>query len=1446
MSETLLSALGEGRNPRARRGLVLVIVLGILAILVMMITVFVTFQNLEKRVAINFVDDVRARLLAQSGIEEGISRISGSIGIAGPGAGTASSRFWGQDTDENTSTSEGGLGSDCPLDVAWNPSFAEELDGDPEGGLPTPRTLTIDGQVRGVSGVMATGSYGINSDIYSLRVNDSSSAIFVNEGLSHPYLKAQMERILNRLGDEFPLAIATLGTNVIGNRPLVGYSNVMEIKEKLKPFYSAAQLAQLDGMLSCRAWQDSNLALPVPLSYESREPYRVPTATASDPLAGDPVLLSTRPSLGGAKLFRYGRSARSRPRPGSGGAALGDFLNLKPMQFHGLGTGESTDLGRSSVYGRDELNARYIEVVDRAPVNINNASKPVLTALLMDLQGFFHLEQRRGADHYTTHMTAPYQYYDFDSGDPFYPTTDHRQHTAGEIGVLFRTAAVDAVMARTIAQEIIDCRAKLACTSHGGAHDYTSLPEGGPFGSWQQFHMFVDLLVDNGDGNNANDPINDPRASASYYVYPVFGPMTAGDPGSGSEAYAEYASECLGDAIKANFNPNLHLNELNPDLNLYLQVDKTDLIQQSTEFSLMPTGFFEIESLGRVLRPVGGIDSFTSDNKLAAEKKAVAVVRLYSSKRFTTQRDFYGDNPYDGVVSNFGVLSNSADGPTYMNYGLQIGPEVDQGEAPAENSYEGYVSLSTYGGSMITPTGVLQYKTRKSVVSTDDYVVANPVTALETIRPTCLAHAHFDLDFHLHESGGAPDSSHGPSNGAGTRRAPLTYFSTTAAGGPDPAPAPSTTFIEPPPAAMGYWNLPDRTEFAPATAGKWTSPYGPNYDPARYRLAWSYRWNSATSIPDFTDNDLDGAGLIEAAPSDLRMDGAFSEKNAAPLFIADGDNDPLTLNDRNFDPRYGATAYWVKPGFEPDFMGKERSLFNIDRGGRGYWGTAGSGRMVHKWIHGDFHGDGVNRRMDYVGTTPNDHYSGSTNKYKSMLWGGHVWGYSFTFMENYDPLVSGSGGPVVNWKRLICTPVLNHTRFSSSGNDAHQHAPVLKRWQNAMPHFWTHYVCSWKLREPADTPSELAYARVYPNLFRPITARGSHPDGMPGARMWVNGRLISWGIEYIDERGAGANQWATQDLKTTQVAGENVWWLELKDVPGSGVQGKPTITLDNMTYRRQDPYNTVTDANGLGLNKMVPIALGSIGYMDDQVGVTLGDTWGGRADKDGSDGHQWVRNFTSESTIDEWYIWSNTLWYAPFQTEAQGTFRQGRYYRKMDGTFDSPSFDPSKWKSAAATRVMAPSVAPSPPPGGTVGTALPVPGAASGSGTLRLLGVSWTVTGDPKLPDTGLSTSSVLRTYKYSIHDHKPMEVNSDPTLQDPQVAVRVSVDNGVTWGALLTAPEWSSLMQDVPAGNRIKFRVEISGNWDANNAILLLSPIFDDITFTFDDPQYESVFFVP
>jgi hypothetical protein len=232
-------------------------------------------------------------------------------------------------------------------------------------------------------------------------------------------------------------------------------------------------------------------------------------------------------------------------------------------------------------------------------------------------------------------------------------------------GPLGGTTAMTPNSAVSIADEIVACRDKKIGPS---GFDYSTASFGGTFRTWAQFNMFVDNLV-------AVNVLQDNRA--------VFTQKSEKD----------LAKAALADMLKANFNPNLHLNELNPDSNLALHVDKTDMIIHSTEFCFYPPGRFELESLGRVLRPDSTGTGTGANYQTVAEAKILAVTKLWDCRRETSQKDFYAGSfkasDYSANASN--LASNS-------NFQLEIGNEPDQGKAPSENEYEGYIALSTQGG----------------------------------------------------------------------------------------------------------------------------------------------------------------------------------------------------------------------------------------------------------------------------------------------------------------------------------------------------------------------------------------------------------------------------------------------------------------------------------------------------------------------------------------------------------------------------------------------------------------------------------------------------------------------------------------------------------------------------------------------------------------------------
>ena len=64
-----------GARMRRNRGAVLIIVLGVLAVLALLATTFATLQGVERKVSRNYLDTVRAKMLAQSGINDALAQL---------------------------------------------------------------------------------------------------------------------------------------------------------------------------------------------------------------------------------------------------------------------------------------------------------------------------------------------------------------------------------------------------------------------------------------------------------------------------------------------------------------------------------------------------------------------------------------------------------------------------------------------------------------------------------------------------------------------------------------------------------------------------------------------------------------------------------------------------------------------------------------------------------------------------------------------------------------------------------------------------------------------------------------------------------------------------------------------------------------------------------------------------------------------------------------------------------------------------------------------------------------------------------------------------------------------------------------------------------------------------------------------------------------------------
>lgn len=817
---------------RASRGAVLIVVLGILVVLALLSVTFATLQATERQISRNYLDTVRAKLLAQSGVEDAQARLREYFPFRALQPGPQPWTYWG------TNSAESGEPGPAPIESALNPSFAyeDEQVQDPGDSNVKPKLLSVDGRRCGFSGCMTSGTYGLFGDQYVLKVGDLSGRVHVNDGVEAGpggSVSQNLRRILNALGAVSTVSVPGLGDRVLAGRPASGYRHVDELRGGL----GEQEFARARDFLTAHAWADRDVAQPVPLS----------AATA----ARSPV----RYHRGSLPVYRLGHS-----KDASGRTLPGDLDTCPPST-----SGDDS----IRVYGLDALNPQWVEIVSRAPVNVNSARREVLIALLADLKGFFLTDRRRNnprweGDCYTAfagrNTYSPQK--GLAAGYPQNPQVDE----GDEIGFLMETAPILAgsgtvtggISAAAIADEIIACRGRGRGRFNGFDYGSPSCGFGGPFKNWAQFYAFIDHLVTMG-------LIQDDRPI--WLDYLDRGVDEAGyAPLVPSEIQRKHAARAVADVLKANFNPNLHLNELNPDENLHLIVDKTDLIVHSTEFTFLPTGYVEVESLGRILRPrAGSTDCLQSpDNEMVAQAKVIAVLKLYELYRETHQKHFHAGK----------LLARAGPFETNNNKSLEIGPEPDNGTGPSENEWGGYIALPTVGSVY----HAAPEHPKDAIVST---------ASLPAVKQFDAAfHVHYTLDFDAHDHVLGPDAREELAG----RMLPDEKVS----------------------------NFPDALPGAADTP--YPGPYGPASGPGNvHRLARSFRLSAGGT----------SAALKPFAPSDLRIDGAYSERHAAPAYyLQKGGRSVWRFNE---EVARGMVGFWMKPSFAPERTGKIRAFWDLSR-----------------------------------------------------------------------------------------------------------------------------------------------------------------------------------------------------------------------------------------------------------------------------------------------------------------------------------------------------------------------------------------------------------------------------------------------------------------------------------------------------------------------------------
>lgn len=1187
---------GDSRG--GRRGTTLIIVLGTLLLLALIATVFTTLASVERSISRNYQDQIKARIIAQSGVDYAVDRLRQilSRGWFYRGSFDRTWIYYGNQNDETREPNPA-----WKIEQATNPSFAweDEPAWNPYDAITAPKQMNVtlvgpggeSVKPVGFTYAMSSGTYGKNADVFALKVIDSSSQININDGVKwgpgHSVSK-NLQRMLNILGKLPEVNIESLiggqlGDRILAARPPGGYVNELDVLRALN--YNIDALRKIRDYVCIGSWSDANVANPVPLSAAALGAYPVSYL---------------RPIGSGGPIYRYGYN----------------------IDFGSQTLGGSLDFNKK-IYDQRSLNPQWIEIVERSPVNVNTAPPAVLKALIAELQGWYVLDQRRNSPFASPGLDArgepvwwkqKYTYSDASScglsGHTAHPET--LANGDDSLGLITKTqkyylpgipitAPSEPINpgdmdANIIVDEILACRRKVSCdvvhAENATAFSHTPINYaveawGGPFRTWAQFHYFVDRLVERG-------------------VIRVPSP----DP-----ARERVASQAFADVLKANFNPNLHLNELNPDKNLYLLVDKTDLIRNSTEFCFAPTGVFEIESLARILRPVGSDDALTApNNEIVAEKKIYAVVKLYDLHRTTNQRQFYR-----GLFAERDPVRS-----TNSSWSVETGPEPDNGPAPVENEWDGYVALPTLFGNYTTPGS---HKTKCVMEET-------PFGGAEL---NSVIHTHFQVDHLAHYHG---DYDLYPIPGY---EASLKYYWRWPLG-----------------ASWGFgfsfgtyaliWfqeNWSDKTE------DPWLSPYVPISEDwffgtksGRYRLCRSYRIPPASSPTAPVG--------FSYSPSSLRIDGYYAEMNSIlgypihnkyyypqsgggggpPGPPGGGGSLPPPQYRGSYDVTQGGYCFWIKPNWFPWNTGKTRIFASMAKFHR--YNQSGSWFYAYENAFPDERSSFSPFTLFFFPAHENP--AGSPSSYEESYLPSSMGsqmrpaslglafflnpetGYNWE-LKNY-PLgfpSSVDSGYYARWGAYCVTPPLNH-EF---------HGPNESTWK-----LGRYFGSDWKLNWLRD--HEWTHIGVTWNGIVPGTAL-SDSVVRNSVKIYVNGLLLP-----------GTYNWADPAYQLSQYP---LWWVH--------------------SIRLIHP-----------IEGWVAWAMNSIRLGGEYVyPIMLIDWDGGTVSNLDRDRSTFPRTHTADATIDEFYFWN--IYYnsatAAIDSALEGIpylARRGRYYAPDDSKYwTSPQID---------------------------------------------------------------------------------------------------------------------------------------------------------------------------
>ncbi|MFC1588410.1 PilX N-terminal domain-containing pilus assembly protein [Planctomycetota bacterium] len=602
-----------------RKGIVLIVVLGTLALMSVLALTFVSMMRLERSISANYVDRTRAVFAAESGVEAAIAK----LGKLQAGVLPPEEFEW----------------------LEYNPD-------NPTAGLAEAEKLSFMAMEAGPGGMAISGAIGGShiekGDHFLLRVADESGKLNLNDSnaLMDPNdpLSGRLFHIVRNLAeilfaDDKGAGIGTaVASAIFAERDRLGqFSMLLQIDEVLNSLdFSRSQREKFLLNITLWSWRDPDGIKPIPAwgSYDD------------------------------AKTLYGNPSDDDFPKYGF------PFMRWEEVQSFNDGD----DANGSHDHG--------YQLEPRSPVNVNTASKELIQALLAGLEGWTVFEgpseryQRSswgGTLYYGGWSIWGLYKGGLGTGDFICGYSNFLFETTARDETLFRNAADKIILdenciadlkpltlpfARMRSTKIPDLSdnagfsAVLAEDLYHRIHGLDIYPGNqDPVENWREFKFYLDNVIARAKaGELPNLAIDDPFTADESEATWTYG--RSGD--------FQYFNEYYRDLILANFDPNTMTNDFNPDLVVYRHTDKADLINYSTEFCFEPTGAFKIESLGKV---VDG--SATSSNRAVAE--VTAVVKLFGFKRLTTQAQLVGNDISPDAMEEMFGRNESANATKWAN-----------------------------------------------------------------------------------------------------------------------------------------------------------------------------------------------------------------------------------------------------------------------------------------------------------------------------------------------------------------------------------------------------------------------------------------------------------------------------------------------------------------------------------------------------------------------------------------------------------------------------------------------------------------------------------------------------------------------------------------------------------------------------------------------------------